>query len=437
MIFTYGNRKNLQEFFPRDRTKIYTKIKTIGGETMPDAWKSLRTSVSGTAIGSTFTNSLLTASSPAPTYCPESDKSYGGGTLYFCDSPETINGSTLLADGTTLASSVGYNVIVFTDTNGMTQNIPYRMFMDNANATGGNYTINFNVINLGASNANIKFGPIWGGTAMETTAAGTDAGKQWCDANSATDAQVPNDTISDIDVTPPVSTTVTTIPPFDGTLSTVVTLGSLSSINNKTNMCYIEMLAQDPDIHFYVVLNAPAAAAYQDDSATCQRYVHSRGTFSDRVCSRIHNPYVINTTTETPFVFRDLTISGEESVPDVNWTGTDYCLWAGGSSDSNVGYGRLFYNRVSVQNTSSSTKNFAIVATPRTPSSNFFGYVRDVGANLSVRVPATGSVATGVTTSGTVVWKGTVSAGATVHKRIRYSPTGSSSGKLSFWVIEY
>lgn len=401
---------------------------------MPDAWKSLRNSVKATTAGNTFSNSQLTASSPVPTYV--GTRTVGGDIVYFSDTPETINSSTLLTNGNT-AASVSYNCILFTDTDGMGVNLRHRLMFHHANAIGANHTLSVKAINLGLDAARLKFGPTFGGNPMETTAAGLDASNAFLAVTDALDCQIPNDDIACLDSHPDVTATETAIPVFDGTLATVVNLKSVTFENNKTNSCQCEMMALDPGIHIYVVINEPPASCYQDDTQTCARNLHARGTFDDRVCSRIVSSYTINTGEETPGVIRMVTTAVEETPNDTNWPGSDKTRWSGAVADNNVAYSRLFYGRVTATNTSGSTKNYAIVASPRTPSSAFFSYVRDVGANVTRRVPTTGSVATGDTTKGTVVWKGTVAAGATVSKRIRYFPTASSSTKLSLWIIPY
>jgi hypothetical protein len=406
----------------------------MGKQTVADAWKSLRSSVKAAAAGVTFSNSQLTASSPVPSYI--GTRSVGGDIVYFSDTPETVNASTLLANGNT-AASVGYNCILFTDTQEMSVNLRHRLMFHHANSIGANQVLSVKAINLGMTEARLKFGPTFGGEPLETTAAGLDASNQFLNATDALQAQVPNDDIASLDAHPDVTATETIIPMFDGTSATIINLKSVTFQNLKTNSCQCEMMALDPGVHIYVVLNEPPASCYQDDTQTCARNLHARGTFDDRVCSRIEQNYVINSGLETPGVFRMVTTAAEELPNDTNWAGQDRTLWSGAVADNNVAYSRLFYSRVTVSNTSGSTKSFAIVATPRTPSSACFTYIRDVGGNVTRRVPTTGSVATGDTTKGTVIWKGTVAGGATLSKRMRYFPTASSSTKLSLWVIPY
>jgi hypothetical protein len=276
---------------------------------------------------------------------------------------------------------------------------------------------------------------------------------EWEFLDAVTDS---NEDIADPDSVPAASLE-TSIPAYDGTNNTIITLQSFTVDNNYIVSAIAELEATNPNICIYVVMEnpgaegypIPAACYYEDNSRTAALDgKHLRGTLPNRLVTRIaegDNAYVIDTGEGTPGVFRLVTIPSEVQPPpsnsDAYWSGADYTIWTEPSSNSYLGwgnYGRMHYVRVEVSNSAAYDLNFGAVANPRTPSSDYYGAVRDVTRDtLTVPSLGLGVVPSGEGYYGTVIWKGVIEAGNQITKRFYYTPAGGSSSKLSIWVVPY
>ena len=200
-----------------------------------------------------------------------------------------------------------------------------------------------------------------------------------------------------------------------------------------------DFTVEGPDVRIYTVIGEPPGTAYVTDNRTITKQdQHGRGTFPLKTVTRfVPTDFAIDTGTETPGVFWLVARGEGPAPPDTEWVGEDRSL-SGTLPGQNAGnYGRLHLIQAPFSSSAPANRHVAIVANPRTPGSSFFGFVRDVGGGDNIRVPAAGSVPTGDNDSGTVIWKGSITNAGTVLKRLCYTTTGASAGKLNIWVVPY
>ncbi len=400
---------------------------------MSDPWASLRDSVIATNTGDTFTNDLL--SNPPVTPPELGARNVTGGVAFFSDSPETITSSN--------------DSILFTDTNGLTPNTRYRLFLHHFNKSGTDIYFHIQAIYVGTNinGASMEFGPIGYGINGDVTKAGQNAVRSYLDKIPDADAD-----INDADSVPPVNSNSIPIAQYTKVKEVVTTIYSFPSVpNNETLSAIAELKTSDSDIYVYVVVGNPLSSSYyKNDSQTAATDSHIRGTFPQRLITRIQDTpaYSISTGEETPGRFLLVTNSFEESPADTDWSGSDYTLWAKSIPNLTDGgnYGRMFYERVAISNSANYDLQAAFVANPRTPTSAFRGAVRDVGASATWLVPnpdwGNGTVPEYSGNVGTVIWKGVIPPAGEIplnpfKKRFYYTPAGGSSAKLSLWIIPY
>jgi len=431
---------------------------------MSDGWEPLRNNIRNIGAQSpnnTFSSPLLDDKARAiidPSLVPVElgDRTTGGGTTLFSDAPEAVAffdpefEDTRLVNGSSIPSGTP-TIILFAETGGLTAGTRYRVFIHHLNRTPFDNNLSIVATNRGTQEVILTKNPMYGTPGNDFS--GTFATKRLLNAIPANSA-VPNADL-DILVTDafPDPTTRVPIPPFDlSNPSTIKSLGCVLLHPGDLGSHILEIIPEGPNICIFVVMNNPPTSAYDPSgdtgnyTAASTQYkrpfhtpiIHDRGTFEERIVSRITtSPYVIATGLETPGRFQLV------DPTDQNWVGADDTLWDSSAEAHNVGYGRMFYSRVTVSNSSGNTLNVGVVASPRTPSSKYWGEVSDVGAGITWRVPfdASGNNSTVVQrnerTSGTLLWSGTVPPSGAVNKRLRYTMTGASSGKLSLWVVPY
>jgi len=364
---------------------------------------------------------------------------------------ELLEGHGELIPAIATVVSPPYNQeLAVAETGGLTAGTRYRVFMHHLNLTSSQNDLKIMATNRGTQEVILTKNPMYGTPGNDFS--GTFATKGLLDAIPASSA-VPNADLS-IGVTDafPDPMTTVAVPPFDlGNPATVINLAKFQLNPGQLGSGILELIPQDSNICIFVVVNNPPTSAYDptgfyDHTAATTQYmkpdhkpiIHDRGTFSQRIVSRItSSPYMIATGLEDPGRFQLV------DPADRAWSGFDNTRWDVSTIAGNVGYGRMFYSRVTISNSSGNALNAGIVASPRTPSSAFWGEVRDVGAGVTPRVPYDvngdnhANVPAGVGTSGTVVWRGPIPPSGVVNKRIRYTMTGASSGKLSLWVVPY
>ncbi len=400
---------------------------------MSDPWESLRDSVIATNTGDTFTNDLL--SNPPVTPPELGARNVTGGVAFFSDSPETITSSN--------------DSILFTDTNGLTPNTRYRLFLYHFNKSGEalNFSIKAIYHGTNSNGAHLNFGPVAFNKNGVAAKAGQTAARSYLDNIPDTNAD-----INDADSVPPVTSNKIPVSQYTTANPVVTTIYSFPSVpNNETISAIAELKTSDSDIHVYVVTGKPLSSSYyKNDSQTADTDSHIRGTFPQRLITRIQDTpaYSISTGEETPGRFLLVTNSLEETPADTDWSGTDYTLWTKSIPNLTDGgnYGRMFYERVAISNSANYDLQAAFVANPRAPTSAFRGAVRDVGASATWLVPnpdwGNGSVPEHSGNVGTVIWKGVIPPAGKIplnpfKKRFYYTPAGGSSAKLSLWVIPY
>lgn len=172
---------------------------------------------------------------------------------------------------------------------------------------------------------------------------------------------------------------------------------------------------------------------------------HQRGTFPERLQTRLPNDFQVQSSIQIPWVTQlvDTDDRGWDGTRFNGQPGTDFLLWNSSEAGSNVAnWARMFYVRVTVVNQLNQRVAVAFVGNPlaRTATRTV---IRDVGQVPpgTVDIPPASEGSATTPRSGTVIWKHQLQpAGQTgdrVTKRFRYTPTAGGGAILNLWIVPW